>query len=98
MYENFYNLSRNEKYDMIFKKTLEIIQFVNEKNYTNYKNAFKMSLVGAVLGVEKMTYTLNYSAFLDSLTMWSTSEQNQKWKKLMKENCIFGTYIQTELG
>jgi hypothetical protein len=98
MYENFYNLTRNEKYEMIFKKSLEIIQFINEKNYKNYKNALKMNLVGAVLGVEKLTYTLNYSAFLDSLNMWSTEEQNQKWNKLIKDNCIFGTYIQTELG
>ena len=33
-----------------------------------------------------------------SVELWGTPEQNAYWNKLMKENVIFGTYVQTELG
>ncbi len=28
--ENFYNLERQEKYDLIYKKTLDIVEYSNE--------------------------------------------------------------------
>jgi acyl-CoA oxidase len=36
--------------------------------------------------------------FKYSLELWSTEEQSLYWSKLMNENVIFGSYVQTELG
>ena len=43
-------------------------------------------------------FSLHISAFLVSVELWGTPEQNVYWKKIMQENLVFGTYIQTELG
>jgi len=51
-----------------------------------------------VFGIEKFLFSLHISAFLVSIEMWGTPEQNAHWKKIMQENGGFGTYIQTELG
>jgi hypothetical protein len=36
--------------------------------------------------------------FKDAIEVWSTPEQREYFKNLMKNNAIFGTYVQTELG
>jgi acyl-CoA oxidase len=36
--------------------------------------------------------------FKHSIELWSTPEQKKYWDNLMKENVVFGSYAQTELG
>jgi acyl-CoA oxidase len=36
--------------------------------------------------------------FKQSIDLWSTPEQKKYWDNLMKDNVIFGSYVQTELG
>ena len=36
--------------------------------------------------------------FKDAVEVWGTEEQASYWKKFLEENCVFGTYVQTELG
>lgn len=34
--ENYENLERGQKYELVLKKSLELIEFANEHNVTNY--------------------------------------------------------------
>lgn len=40
--ENFYNLDRDQKYQMIFKKSLEIIDFVSEHKIEHLASAYSI--------------------------------------------------------
>lgn len=40
--ENFYNLDRDEKYQMIFKKSLELLEFVNENKIENLMSIYSI--------------------------------------------------------
>lgn len=40
--ENFYNLDRDEKYQMIFKKSLELLEFVNENKIEHLMSLFSI--------------------------------------------------------
>lgn len=55
-------------------------------------------LFRSVLGSEKQVFGLHFSMFTIALDLWSTPEQQDKWKSLMSKNVVFGTYIQTEIG
>ncbi len=99
--ENFYNLTRAEKYDMIYRKSLEIYSFIGERPGRLMERDINnvMKVVGAVLGPEKILFTLHTQAFKISIDMWCTDEQREHWMGLMdREPGLFGTYIQTELG
>jgi hypothetical protein len=43
-------------------------------------------------------FSLHVTMFKDAIEVWSTPEQREYFKNLMKNNAIFGTYVQTELG
>jgi hypothetical protein len=78
--ENFYNLSRNEKYEMLFKKSLEIYEFIEEKGVAaDMNHIMKANVIGAVLGPEKILFTLHTQAFRVSIDLWSTDEQRHYW-------------------
>ena len=48
--ENFYNLSRKEKYETLYKKTLEIYTFITEKNaWDEVREIWKLPVIGAVI-------------------------------------------------
>ncbi len=79
--ENFYNLCRAEKYDMLYKKSLEIYSFLRERDPSLLTHEVNnvMKVVGAVLGPEKILFTLHTQAFRVSIEMWSTDEQRKHW-------------------
>jgi acyl-CoA oxidase len=62
------------------------------------ENNKKKFILRAVLGSEKITFSLHVTMFRDSINVWGTPEQTQHWNKFIKDNVVFGTYIQTELG
>lgn len=95
--ENFYNLDRNEKYEMMVKKTLEFYEFVQD-NDIKYEDFVKIGFNGGIFGAEKLVMGLHFSAFMVSIDLWSNAEQRDYWFKYVNENVIFGTYVQTELG
>ena len=94
-YENFYNLDRDAKYQMVFKKSLDIMEFVKEHNC---EHLVTMYTVGHIMGPEKFLFSLHVTMFLDAIDVWSTSEQREYWKNMLKHNAIFATYVQTEIG
>lgn len=55
--ENFYNLYREEKYDILCKKTLELYDFINEKNAWNDMNHFiKIPIAGITLSLNLKSF------------------------------------------
>lgn len=50
------------------------------------------------MGTEKHLFGLHFTMFTISLELWSTREQKIYWDTFLKENNVFGTYIQTEIG
>ena len=50
------------------------------------------------MGSEKQIFGLHFTMFSISLDLWSTPEQKSYWANFIKENGVFGTYIQTEIG
>jgi hypothetical protein len=44
-YENFYNLDRDQKYQLVFKKSIEMTEFVQDNNI---QDLLSMYLVGSV--------------------------------------------------
>ncbi|RNA34484.1 peroxisomal acyl-coenzyme A oxidase 1 isoform X2 [Brachionus plicatilis] len=93
--ENFYNLERDQKYQMIFKKSLEMFEFVNENKIESVMSLFN---IGSVFGLEKILFNLHFTMFRDALNVWGNPEQSAYWQKYLTENAVFGTYVQTELG
>ena len=45
-YENFYNLDREEKYGMMMKKSLEILEFLQENKINHENGFFKLGVIG----------------------------------------------------
>lgn len=43
--ENFYNLDRNEKYEMIFKKSLELVDYVENNNIEHLMSLYMVGYV-----------------------------------------------------
>jgi hypothetical protein len=74
-------LCRAEKYDMLYKKSLEIYSFLRERDPSLLTHEVNnvMKVVGAVLGPEKILFTLHTQAFRVSIEMWSTDEQRKHW-------------------
>ena len=52
----------------------------------------------AVLGPEKLVFSLHFTMFQDSIRVWGTPEQNEYFKSIMDNDVVFGTYVQTEIG
>ena len=50
------------------------------------------------MGLEKFLFALHVSTFEVSVDLWGTEEQSEYWRQMMKNNAIFGTYVQTEIG
>lgn len=97
--ENFYNLDRDEKYEMIYKKSLEIYDFFKEnKINSDSTDVMKLGVIGGVLGPEKILFTLHTAAFKVSIELWGSAEQVKHWLAVMDSNFVIGTYIQTEIG
>ncbi|CAF0808334.1 unnamed protein product [Brachionus calyciflorus] len=97
--ENFYNLDRDEKYEIIYRKSLEIFDFLKENNISpDSPDINKLGIIGAVLGPEKILFTLHTAAFKVSIDLWGTEEQVKHWHSIMNSNYVVGTYIQTEIG
>lgn len=97
--ENFYNLDRDEKYEMIYKKSLEIYDFLKENKISSEStDAMKLGVIGGVLGPEKILFTLHTAAFKVSIELWGSTEQVKYWLSVMDSNFVIGTYIQTEIG
>jgi acyl-CoA oxidase len=94
--ENFYNLNRDEKYQMIMKKSLEICEYGREKNI-EWSQLIRFAS-SPILGHEKFIFGLHVSAFMIPIELWGTEEQVKYWKKLASEKPVFGTYVQTEIG
>jgi hypothetical protein len=80
---------------MIFKKSLELVEWVKAHDC---EDIISMYTIGAVLGVEKILFSLHFTMFKDAVEVWGTPEQFEYWKNLMEDNAVFGTYVQTELG
>lgn len=96
--ENFYNLDREEKYAMIYRKTLEVFEFSKKEGVDKLIGDLpKTPIFGVVFGVEKFMNFLN-ETFATCIKLWGTDEQNIYWSKLMNEHQVVGTYIQTEIG
>ena len=95
--ENFDNLDRNEKYEMVFKKSLELIEFAKKHKFLDNYMEYTY-LAGQVLGPEKQVFGLHFSMFSISIDLWSTPEQKAYWRPFIENNVVFGTYIQTEMG
>lgn len=93
--ENFYNLSRDEQYQMIIKKSLEVCEYARENNI-DLKEAYFAT--NSVFGTDKFAFGLHLTAFLVPIDLWGTDEQRKYWEKEVKEKPIFGTYVQTEIG
>ncbi|CAF0957540.1 unnamed protein product [Brachionus calyciflorus] len=94
--ENYENLERNDKYELVLRKSIELIEFGLENNIDNYLEY--TYIIGEVMGTEKQIFGLHFTMFSISLDLWSTPEQKTHWANFMKQNGIFGTYIQTEIG
>ena len=94
--ENFYNLEREQKYDMIYKKSLEMVEFAKENNLN--EEVMSLPMIGSVLGLEKFLFNLHFTMFQDSINVWGSPEQREYWNSFMDENVVLGTYVQTELG
>lgn len=93
--ENYYNLNREEKYELIFGKSMQIHDYLKTHQIDQSLASIPMS---AVLGMEKATFFLN-STFKSCIEMWGTDEQIEHWNRVLDKNAMFiGTYIQTELG
>jgi len=45
-YENFYNLSREEKYEMMLKKSLETLEFIEDHKINHENGFFKLGIIG----------------------------------------------------
>ena len=45
-YENFYNLGKEEKYEMMMKKSLQILEFLRDNNINHENGFFKLGIVG----------------------------------------------------
>lgn len=94
--ENYYNLTRDEKHQMVLKKSLEICEF-GRNNNVDLRTLLQFSAAG-VLGSDKFAFSLHTSAFEITCELWGTEKQKNHWENLHKERGIFGTYIQTEIG
>ena len=66
---------------MLYKKSLEIYSFLRERDPSLLTHEVNnvMKVVGAVLGPEKILFTLHTQAFRVSIEMWSTDEQRKHW-------------------
>lgn len=93
--ENFYNLDRDKKYELVYKKSLEIFEFHKERNL---EHLLTMYTVGYILGSEKFTFSLHVTMFRDAIDVWSTPEQKVIFNDLLRNNAVFGCYVQTEIG
>lgn len=96
-YENFYNLTRSEKYELMYKKSIEITEYMRVNNI-DPKYFMRIPVVGVVIGPEKYLFQLHLAAFKVSIELWGNEAQNRYWSQLMDKNFVIGTYIQTELG
>lgn len=94
--ENYYNLTRDQKHQMVLKKSLEICEY-GRRNNIDLRTLLQFA-AGAVLGSDKFTFTLHTSAFEITCELWGTERQKAYWASLHREKGIFGTYVQTELG
>ena len=45
-YENFYNLDRDDKYEMMMKKSLEIFEFIQKNNINPDNGFYKLGVIG----------------------------------------------------
>lgn len=94
--ENFNNLNRDEKYESLFRKSLEIFEFLKDRQ----NDPFICYLAEkTIIGSEKSSFFLN-STFKSCIDLWGTDEQVKHWNNIFnqKDSFIFGTYIQTEIG
>jgi len=94
--ENFYNLTRDQKYQMILKKSLEVCEYARE-NKLELRDLLSFP-ANAIFGNDKFTFGLHVVAFEISIELWGTEEQAKYWTSLIKEKAVFGTYVQTEVG
>lgn len=94
--ENIYNLNRDQKYQMVLKKSLEVCEYSREKNID--LNELMEFATGSVFGAEKFMFSLHVSAFRVPIDLWGTDEQREFWQREITEKPIFGTYAQTEVG
>lgn len=94
--ENFYNLNRDQKYQMVLKKSLEVCEYSRENNYDLIE--ILKAAVHPIFGAEKFIFGLHVSAFMVPIDLWGTDEQRAYWKREINEKPIFGTYVQTEVG
>ncbi len=93
--ENFYNLERDSKYELVVAKSLALHEFCA---VNGCEDLVTMYTVGHLCGSEKFAYSLHVTMFKDAIEVWSCEEQRQLFRDMMSANLIFGTYIQTELG
>jgi acyl-CoA oxidase len=92
----FYNLDRADRYDFVFKKSLEVIEFLDESNIKNGHESSYLS--GAVMGPEKQLFTLHQTMVRNSIELWANEEQRKYWLPKLDDYSILVTYAQTELG
>lgn len=95
--ENYFNLNRDEKYQMVLKKSLEMFEYARNNNIDISTEKYQFA-VGGVLGTDRFTFTLHKTAFEVSCGILGTDEQRDYWLKLHREKGLLGTYVQTELG
>jgi hypothetical protein len=63
--ENFYNLERPQKYELVYQKSLRIFEYCEEHGIP--EEFITMYTVGFLLGSEKFSFSLHVTMFRDAM-------------------------------
>ncbi|EDV23614.1 uncharacterized protein TRIADDRAFT_28074 [Trichoplax adhaerens] len=94
-YDDYYFLSREEKYSDAVKKTVRLVQVLKQHNIEDPEDY--QTLLKYVLNLN-LPIALHNSMFRPTIRDQGTDEQRKKWLPLANDYKIIGTYAQTELG
>ncbi len=95
-YNMFYNLDRNERYDIAFKKTIELTEFFDKHKLKNQLE--RSHLQASILGTEKYLFSLHNHMVRSSIELLADHEQKAFWLPKLDDYSAIFTYAQTELG
>lgn len=87
---NFFNLDRSKQYDLSFKRSLEIIEYLKRNNIT--EPIEKDYISGPVNGPLKELFRLQSSMVKTSIELWSTEEQKRYWMPKLENHSVLVTY------
>ncbi|RDD36138.1 Peroxisomal acyl-coenzyme A oxidase 1, partial [Trichoplax sp. H2] len=93
-YDDYYFLSREEKYSDAVKKTVRLVQVLKQHNIEDPEDY--QTLLNVIS--ENLPIALHNSMFRPTIRDQGTDEQRKKWLPLANDYKIIGTYAQTELG